>query len=82
MRSKQHTHPFAIPLLAGIVALLLWPMSHFLGIGTDALKWAFGIFAFYSGAIILTLFAFGFFFCVGWLADFVHTRVASLRRKP
>ena len=81
MRSRKDTHPLAVPLLAGIAVLALWPISHFLGIGKNALTWAFAIFAFYGGAIILTLIAFAFFFCIGLLADFISTCLASLRRR-
>ena len=80
MRSRKNTHPLAIPLLAGLAVLVLWPTSYFFGIGRDAFTWALTAFAFYGGAIVLTFVVFGVLYCIGWFATFVHERLKPPRR--
>ena len=81
MRPAKDTDPLALPLLAGIAIAVLWPLSHFFGVSNNAFTWALAIFAFYSGAIVLTLVIFGFFYCIGWLATFIGDRGNRGRRR-
>jgi hypothetical protein len=82
MRPRKDTNPLAIPLLAGLAILVLWPISYFFGIGHDAFMWALTTFAFYGGAIVLTLVVFGILYCVGWFATFVQASLKPPSREP
>jgi len=57
-------HPLALPLLAGVIAGILWSLHYFFGFADSLYQLAVGGAAFYGAAFLFTMIVGGIGWCV------------------